>query len=165
MKAFTKPFAFTVNYSASGVTLESQCPENKRLPKYFALDQWDNGKFEEVPSHSNLSATQFPYDLKASDMVFDNKSTSLMTLKEAMETNKASSVFGFTKSLKPAEGKAYAVQLDEDTVSFLLGAKTSGNLVAAFGFKLNADKKLEPTSLGVYLSKMTTFVALEKMAL
>ncbi len=34
-------------------------------------------------------------------------------------------------------------------MSFLLGAKASGNLVAAFGSKLNEYKKLEPISLGV----------------
>ena len=50
-------------------------------------------------------------------------------------------------------------------MSFLLGAKASGILVAAFGSKLNEYKKLEPISLGVYVSKMMTFIALEKIAL
>ena len=47
----------------------------------------------------------------------------------------------------------------------LFFAKASGNVVAAFGFKLNEDNKLELVSVGVYFLKMMTFTAMEKITL
>ena len=100
------------------MTLESECVDNKRLKKDFCLAQWDNGPFEDVASHSKVPATHFPYDLTLSDTVFDVKSNGLMTLQQAVTVHKATSIFGFTKSLKPSDAKKYAVKLDEDSVCF-----------------------------------------------
>ena len=169
LRNYTEPWHFNVHYTSKDVTLENCESANKRLPKGFEFASWTQGVFEKVTlEDGKYPKTHFPYAPKGDCLAFDLNSKTLKPLKQMMSEYKAEYVWGCKgteKSLVSTESK-YGVKLDPDSLSFLTGAELGSGLVATFGYKYDASKRtLNPSSAGVYLSKMATFPAMDAVVM